>query len=815
MVEGHQCHRVAAAHRQLLVGRSFIARSPNGRFKEGAAAINTKPLQRIEVHGKNLFYFFSSKPTSLLVEPAAASTERDDAASPSRSPNFKSSSSPASSPNAAAADGGSGVGCDDTVVMHVHFGMSGAFRTMSLPGPPPTETTRLELIHKDIGLVAHLSAMTVSHGSLALYKSKAAQLGPDPLREDADKELLWSKLSRSRKPIGLVLMDQSMVAGLGNIYRAEVLFKAGVHPELPACDISRELFDRIWYHSVDLLQRGFVTGSIITVDPDEAKVLGRPWTRRYIYNQKTCGRCKGPVRTWDMATRTVYCCENCQPLNLPEQQQQQQQEVTAAAGGGGGGGAVIALSVARLTAMATARPPRLFRSHCAPDDDDDFNQMPAKLTVKQLKSRLTSLNLDLRGTKPQLVKRLEAALCWKQHQQPTTNATSDTPITALVGAGAVTVAAATQLQRRQPRRERRTAKVDREVDVKEEATEDAEEKVVRVVEVKAVEGNGKAVTLFPAGAGAGSAGFTAAVAKDPSPCAYEVNGSAGADFVAAENDNDSDSAVTLDRAEQILTDSMAVGASRHSSAPSPLHELTRLTVVQLRGRLRELGLPINGIKKTLIARLTAAQQPAVVSDAAPVQQATATAADVSSATDKATAAPAVPLVAREFCTPDSLLPAGGEAATTTMAPPPPRKVARPAKAGPYFLGAAAVGAAAKADPEVSPMPLQGKFETTGTLRATASRGLYDIQPGIRGLEARMASARDAALEKLLANESRAVEHVALEDDEVVDLLSEHPKPNARKRARSLAAAMAAAGGAETEEAGGKRWGGAGGFVYSQ
>jgi formamidopyrimidine-DNA glycosylase len=53
-------------------------------------------------------------------------------------------------------------------------------------------------------------------------------------------------VSRSRKPIGLVLMDQSLVAGVGNIYRAEILFKSGVHPELPACDLAREQFDRIW-----------------------------------------------------------------------------------------------------------------------------------------------------------------------------------------------------------------------------------------------------------------------------------------------------------------------------------------------------------------------------------------------------------------------------------------------------------------------------------------------------------------------------------------------------------------------------------------
>lgn len=52
----------------------------------------------------------------------------------------------------------------------------------------------------------------------------------------------------------------------------------------------------LWAHSVLLLQRGFLTGSILTVDPEEARVLGPKWSRRYIYNQSTCGRCNGPVR---------------------------------------------------------------------------------------------------------------------------------------------------------------------------------------------------------------------------------------------------------------------------------------------------------------------------------------------------------------------------------------------------------------------------------------------------------------------------------------------------------------------------------------
>lgn len=57
------------------------------------------------------------------------------------------------------------------------------------------------------------------------YHKKASALGPDPLREDADAEKLWLRMHSSKKPVGLMLMDQSAVAGVGNIYRAEILFK--------------------------------------------------------------------------------------------------------------------------------------------------------------------------------------------------------------------------------------------------------------------------------------------------------------------------------------------------------------------------------------------------------------------------------------------------------------------------------------------------------------------------------------------------------------------------------------------------------------
>ena len=315
-------HRVAVAHRRQLVGKRFAATSPNGRFADGARAIDQTVLQRVEAVGKNMFYFFN---------------EREG---------------------------------PDAHVMHVHFGMSGRFSTHdALSCPDPTATTRLRLEHREDGIVALLSAMTVDLMDESGYHLKRSKLGQDPLREDADPDALWDKFRSARKSVGLALMDQAMFAGVGNIYRAEILYKAGVHPEQPCADLDRAQFDVVWRHTVELLQRGFVNGSILTVDPEEAAILGDPWTRRYVYNQSRCGRCGGAVKTWDMANRTVYCCETCQPriagTKLPPP------------------------AAKRVRETAKAHVP--FVSHCAPDGAAASAADPSKLTVAKLRETLGAM----------------------------------------------------------------------------------------------------------------------------------------------------------------------------------------------------------------------------------------------------------------------------------------------------------------------------------------------------------------------------------------------------------------------------------------
>jgi formamidopyrimidine-DNA glycosylase len=335
MVEGHSVHRVAALHRKRLVGKSFTAWSPNKRFSEGANAISGKKFSRIEAVGKNLFAFFG-----------------DD---------------------------------NDPVVMHVHFGMAGNWAVYFDETPPePTSTNRLRL--ECPGIIADLSAMTVQHGGIDLYRSKRSKLGEDPLRDDANPDELWERVKKSNKSIGALVMDQSYFTGPGNIYRAEILFKASVHPDIPGKELEKSEFDLIWHHTVALLKRGFETGSILTVDPDEALSLGKPNLRRYIYNSAKCPRCHSAIKVWEIANRKCYACPSCQPR--------------------------------QKSAAAMVTPERddcvPFNSHCARESASVRLKAsgPSRLTVKEIKSELVQRGVSVSPGMPKakLVELLEGEL---------------------------------------------------------------------------------------------------------------------------------------------------------------------------------------------------------------------------------------------------------------------------------------------------------------------------------------------------------------------------------------------------------------------
>ena len=355
MVEGHSVHRIASRFRSSLVGKKFAATSPNGRFVDGARAIDGKVLSRMEAVGKNLFAFFTS---------------HDNVSSCSQ-------------------------GDDDLVVMHVHFGMSGMWpifnTTAEEPDVKPTTRLRLEEIVSSTKatekICTHLSAMTVTHGDYSLYTSKKAALGEDPLRSDANPDHLFTKVIKSKKSIGQLLMDQSFFAGPGNIYRAEILFLAGVYPTTIGTNLDRTTFDRIWNVSVQLLRRGYDTGSILTVDNKLDPNLVARGERRYIYNRSRCARCDGKVSSWNMSGRTCYACEGgCQPKQhiLPSTPEKNSSAIGK-----------VDESKEEAKSKRSEQPTQHvpFISHCAPVNVSQRlkEHGPERLTIKEIRSTIEQM----------------------------------------------------------------------------------------------------------------------------------------------------------------------------------------------------------------------------------------------------------------------------------------------------------------------------------------------------------------------------------------------------------------------------------------
>lgn len=262
MPEGHTVHRAARRHRELLGGRRVAASSPQGRFAEGAAAVDGRELTRVDAHGKHLLYRFG---------------------------------------------GG--------LTVHVHLGLFGRFRVGTDGAPPDRPTCRLRLEAGDtwIDLVGPIACEVLDppgEGRLL------ARLGPDPLRPGTDPGPFLDRLARSRAPVGALLMDQSVVAGVGNVYRAEALYACGIHPRREGRSLAPDERTRLWETIRQQLALGVRRGRIVTVDPAEA---GRPWSRiprgrrTYVYGRDACLRCGHPVERWEMAARWAYACPVCQP----------------------------------------------------------------------------------------------------------------------------------------------------------------------------------------------------------------------------------------------------------------------------------------------------------------------------------------------------------------------------------------------------------------------------------------------------------------------------------------------------------------------
>jgi len=270
--EGHTLHRLATALTSAFAGHPVRVSSPQGRFGAEASQLDGSTLLVAESAGKHLFLDF-----------------------------------------------------DADRVVHVHLGLIGGFDVHRGVGvvPAPVGQVRLRLVGGgDLPAYADLRGATQCHLVTSGRRDEiVGKLGPDPLRPDADPARAWARISRSPRAIGDLLMDQQVLAGVGNVYRAEVLFRHRVHPLRPGRTLRAARFAAMWDDLVELMADGVRTGRIDTVRPEHTpEAMGRPARiddhggEVYVYRRtgQPCLVCGTAVRTDVLVGRNVFWCPQCQ-----------------------------------------------------------------------------------------------------------------------------------------------------------------------------------------------------------------------------------------------------------------------------------------------------------------------------------------------------------------------------------------------------------------------------------------------------------------------------------------------------------------------
>ncbi|MDO4254500.1 MAG: zinc finger domain-containing protein [Kocuria sp.] len=306
MPEGHSIHRLATQISDVFVGQQLAVSSPQGRFARGAALLNNRRLVSAHAYGKQLHLMFES-PQDI----------------------------------------------EDRLVMRSHLGLYGAWNftgdshfvaASSIGAPrkigeretagaaaqewdyddagriipaPPVGAVRARLVGAhgwaDLRGPAECRVETVSEAAAALKR-----LGPDPLDSKAVPDLFVARAGRSGRPIAALLLEQQVISGVGNIYRAESLFRRAVDPFLSGNQAGEDVLVGLWEENRELMRTGVRLGRIVTTDPQDRpgipEAAAWPKHANYVYKRadQPCLRCQTPVQTMDLAGRSLYWCPGCQ-----------------------------------------------------------------------------------------------------------------------------------------------------------------------------------------------------------------------------------------------------------------------------------------------------------------------------------------------------------------------------------------------------------------------------------------------------------------------------------------------------------------------
>jgi endonuclease-8 len=275
--EGHTLFRLARDQNAQFAGRPVRVSSPQGRFAESAALLDGRVLRRVESYGKHLFQVY---------EPGDA-------------------------------------------IVHIHLGLYGKVLAGAGAAPEAKGALRLRLEGPGAegeGEWADLRGATVCELITRAERTAIlAELGPDPLHprpagpagSAADGARAAARMARSSKPVAALLMDQAVLAGVGNVYRAELLYRHRVDPLLPGRDLVAQDWAAMWADLVSLMRAGVRAGRIVTTLPEHRSRRSGPARdedRCYVYRRAglPCRVCGTTVATAVLVGRNLFWCPTCQ-----------------------------------------------------------------------------------------------------------------------------------------------------------------------------------------------------------------------------------------------------------------------------------------------------------------------------------------------------------------------------------------------------------------------------------------------------------------------------------------------------------------------
>ena len=265
MPEGNETHRWAELHAAMFAGKKVRVDSPQGRFV-GAALVDGRMLAGVMAVGKHLGYDFGTLKGERLI-------------------------------------------------VHVHMGLYGDF--VEGKGKLPEERGALRMRIWDKTQWLELRGPTdCSVWDQEKWDVLLARLGPDPLNRDKPGKMI-ERIGARKTPIGALLMDQSIISGVGNIYRAELLFRARVSPFRPGKDVPATVLKGMWKDACALMPTGMVDRRIVTTKAkDRPHKTGEALHEEahYVYRRqgRPCFICGTKVETKVFGGRNLFWCPTCQ-----------------------------------------------------------------------------------------------------------------------------------------------------------------------------------------------------------------------------------------------------------------------------------------------------------------------------------------------------------------------------------------------------------------------------------------------------------------------------------------------------------------------